>query len=71
MNDNDLLFVGFDLQKDPHVILRAYDDAQGVTAAFNLTCFAGSTASSAQISTSTISRTMPFTARSNARRAAS
>ena len=22
MNDNDLLFVGFDLQKDPHVIVR-------------------------------------------------
>jgi uncharacterized SAM-dependent methyltransferase len=36
MNDNDLLFIGFDLQKDPHVILDAYDDAQGVTAAFNL-----------------------------------
>ena len=36
MNADDLLFVGFDLQKDPRVILRAYDDAQGVTAAFNL-----------------------------------
>ena len=36
MNRNDMLFVGFDLQKDPRVILRAYDDAQGVTAAFNL-----------------------------------
>lgn len=36
MNENDLLFIGFDLQKDPHVILNAYDDAQGVTAAFNL-----------------------------------
>jgi dimethylhistidine N-methyltransferase len=36
MNENDLLFTGFDLQKDPHVIVRAYDDAQGVTAAFNL-----------------------------------
>lgn len=36
MNENDLLFVGFDLQKDPHVILNAYDDAQGVTAEFNL-----------------------------------
>ena len=36
MNDNDLLFVGFDLQKDPHVIVRAYDDSQGVTAEFNL-----------------------------------
>ena len=36
VNDGDLLFVGFDLQKDPRVILAAYDDAQGVTAEFNL-----------------------------------
>lgn len=36
MNDNDLLFTGFDLQKDPRVIVRAYDDPKGVTAAFNL-----------------------------------
>jgi L-histidine N-alpha-methyltransferase len=36
MNSNDLLFIGFDLQKDPHVIVRAYDDSQGVTARFNL-----------------------------------
>ncbi len=36
LNDDDLLFVGFDLQKDPQVILPAYDDAQGVTAQFNL-----------------------------------
>ncbi len=36
MNDADLLFIGFDLQKDPRVIRRAYDDASGVTAAFNL-----------------------------------
>lgn len=36
MNDDDLLFVGFDLQKDPHVIANAYDDATGVTAKFNL-----------------------------------
>jgi dimethylhistidine N-methyltransferase len=36
MNSNDLLFVGFDLQKDPHVIANAYDDAAGVTARFNL-----------------------------------
>ena len=36
MNDNDLLFVGFDMQKDPHVIAAAYDDAAGVTAKFNL-----------------------------------
>jgi len=36
MNNNDLLFVGFDLQKDPHVIAAAYDDDAGVTAKFNL-----------------------------------
>src|SRR5436190_2747235 len=36
MNDNDLLLIGFDLQKDPHVIAAAYDDHQGVTARFNL-----------------------------------
>ena len=36
MDPNDLLFIGFDLQKDPHVIERAYDDSQGVTARFNL-----------------------------------
>ncbi len=36
MNPNDLLFIGFDLQKDPHVIANAYDDKAGVTAAFNL-----------------------------------
>lgn len=36
MNDDDLLFTGFDLHKDPRVIARAYDDDKGVTAAFNL-----------------------------------
>ena len=36
MSSKDLLFIGFDLQKDPHVIVRAYDDSQGVTARFNL-----------------------------------
>jgi len=36
MNPQDLLFTGFDLQKDPRVILAAYDDATGVTAEFNL-----------------------------------
>ncbi len=36
MNEDDVLFIGFDLQKNPHTILQAYDDAQGVTAAFNL-----------------------------------
>ena len=35
MNSNDLLFIGFDLQKDPLTILAAYDDASRVTAAFN------------------------------------
>jgi L-histidine N-alpha-methyltransferase len=32
----DRLLIGFDLQKDPRRIRAAYDDAQGVTAAFNL-----------------------------------
>ncbi|RZK58378.1 MAG: L-histidine N(alpha)-methyltransferase, partial [Hymenobacter sp.] len=32
----DRLLVGFDLRKDPRRIRAAYDDAQGVTAAFNL-----------------------------------
>jgi dimethylhistidine N-methyltransferase len=36
MNENDRLFVGFDMQKDPRTIVAAYDDKQGVTAAFNL-----------------------------------
>lgn len=36
MSENDRLFIGFDLQKDPHIIAAAYDDASGVTAQFNL-----------------------------------
>ena len=40
MNPNDLLFVGFDLQKNPRTIRQAYDDAQGVTARFNLNLLA-------------------------------
>jgi dimethylhistidine N-methyltransferase len=36
MNKDDLLFIGFDLQKDPQTILDAYSDKQGVTAAFNI-----------------------------------
>jgi dimethylhistidine N-methyltransferase len=40
MNARDSLFIGFDLQKDPRTILRAYDDSQGVTAAFNLNLLA-------------------------------
>jgi len=36
MSKDDLLFIGFDLQKDPRVILEAYDDPKGVTSGFNL-----------------------------------
>jgi L-histidine N-alpha-methyltransferase len=36
MRPADYLFIGFDLKKDPRVILRAYDDPKGITAAFNL-----------------------------------
>ncbi len=36
MHTNDLLFIGFDLKKDPQLILNAYNDAQGLTADFNL-----------------------------------
>ena len=36
MNHGDLLFIGFDLKKDPEIILNAYNDPHGHTAAFNL-----------------------------------
>jgi len=36
LRSGDKLLVGFDLKKDPRVILRAYNDEQGVTARFNL-----------------------------------
>jgi L-histidine N-alpha-methyltransferase len=36
LQPGDKLLIGFDLQKDPRVIRAAYDDAAGVTAAFNL-----------------------------------
>ena len=36
MLPKDLLLIGFDLKKDPEVILRAYNDPAGITAAFNL-----------------------------------
>jgi L-histidine Nalpha-methyltransferase len=36
MNAEDRLLIGFDMQKDPRTIAAAYDDSQGVTAAFNL-----------------------------------
>jgi dimethylhistidine N-methyltransferase len=33
---NDMLFIGIDQKKDPRIIQQAYDDAQNITAAFNL-----------------------------------
>ncbi|MFK7937434.1 MAG: L-histidine N(alpha)-methyltransferase, partial [Saprospiraceae bacterium] len=36
LNPNDLLLVGVDLKKDPQTILDAYNDAAGITEAFNL-----------------------------------
>jgi len=36
MHREDLLLVGFDLKKDPQVILDAYNDPAGITARFNL-----------------------------------
>ncbi len=35
LGDGAAFFVGIDLRKDPAVLVAAYDDAQGVTAAFN------------------------------------
>ncbi len=36
MTQKDSLLIGFDLKKDPRVILSAYDDAAGITRDFNL-----------------------------------
>lgn len=36
MTEGDLLFIGFDLKKDPQIILDAYNDKQGLTRDFNL-----------------------------------
>ncbi len=36
MQGKDLLIIGFDLKKDPHIIKLAYNDPHGYTAAFNL-----------------------------------
>lgn len=36
LNDDDYFLLGVDMQKDAAVLHAAYDDAQGVTAAFNL-----------------------------------
>jgi len=35
MQKSDLLFVGFDMKKNPQTVLDAYNDANGITAAFN------------------------------------
>ncbi|TVZ27201.1 dimethylhistidine N-methyltransferase [Gillisia sp. Hel_I_86] len=35
MSPDDMLFMGFDQKKDPQIILDAYNDSTGVTAAFN------------------------------------
>jgi dimethylhistidine N-methyltransferase len=36
MQPGELILIGFDLKKDPHQILAAYNDAAGLTKAFNL-----------------------------------
>ena len=36
MNQDDYLFIGFDLKKDIQVLTKAYSDSEGVTAHFNL-----------------------------------
>jgi L-histidine N-alpha-methyltransferase len=40
LGDGATLLVGVDLRKDPAILVPAYDDAQGVTAAFNLNLLA-------------------------------
>jgi uncharacterized SAM-dependent methyltransferase len=36
LREDDALLIGYDLKKDPGLLQRAYDDSEGVTAAFNL-----------------------------------
>lgn len=36
LTSDDKVFIGFDLKKDPRIILEAYNDKSGVTKAFNL-----------------------------------
>lgn len=36
LNKGDLVLIGFDMKKDIDVMLKAYNDAQGITRAFNL-----------------------------------
>lgn len=33
---DDVVLIGFDMKKNPHTILNAYNDKEGITAAFNL-----------------------------------
>ena len=40
MRTGDRLLVGFDLKKDPQTVLDAYNDPEGITAAFNLNVLA-------------------------------
>lgn len=36
LKKGDLIMVGMDLKKDPEIIMKAYNDTQGITKAFNL-----------------------------------
>lgn len=36
LNPGDMVLIGFDLKKNPQIILDAYNDKSGITAAFNL-----------------------------------
>ena len=36
LKKDDVLVIGFDLVKDPEIILKAYSDKQGITSSFNL-----------------------------------
>lgn len=36
LNSGDIVLIGFDLKKNPHIILNAYNDQAGITATFNL-----------------------------------
>ena len=36
LNKGDIFMIGFDLQKDPQVILNAYNDSSGITKDFNI-----------------------------------
>lgn len=36
LNRGDILLIGFDLKKNPHTILNAYNDDAGITSSFNL-----------------------------------